>query len=357
MTKVDFLLIGRGLAGCLLSWELKRRGSSISMIGINSPGAASRVSSGVINPVTGRRYVKGWRFEELKKVYTEFYSQLESHYNRTFSYTRDMLVILNGPGDENSWLLRQHDEAYSNYCHNVKGTVSDLYRLDENAINGLIPGIAQVDIPAVVDCVIHEMKEGGWLHEEEFYYEKLYFKSHGEFIYDEKIVATKGIVFCEGFGVINNPYFNWIPHALLKGERLLFEAASREQRILNASYSVVPMKNYFWLGSNYDKQDSEPFITEMERKNQLAFAKETLGTEINVLDHDVGIRLASRNRRPILGSHPENPGMYILNGFGTKGASMIPYCVRHLSDHLTKGHNILPEADVKRFVKNFYRTL
>ncbi|MFN8329948.1 MAG: hypothetical protein U0T81_01800 [Saprospiraceae bacterium] len=67
--------------------------------------------------------------------------------------------------------------------------------------------------------------------------------------------------------------------------------------------------------------------------------------------------MASRDRRPILGSHPENPGMYILNGFGTKGASMIPYCVRHLSDHLTKGHNILPEADVKRFVKNFYRTL
>ncbi|MFN8329950.1 MAG: hypothetical protein U0T81_01810 [Saprospiraceae bacterium] len=61
------MLIGRGLAGCLLSWELKRRGSSISMIGINSPGAASRVSSGVINPVTGRRYVKGWRFEELKR--------------------------------------------------------------------------------------------------------------------------------------------------------------------------------------------------------------------------------------------------------------------------------------------------
>lgn len=355
MSRVDFLLVGQGLAGCLLAWELNRRGVNFRMIGINRPGTASSVSSGVINPVTGRRYVKGWRFEELRKVYTEFYSQLESHYDRTFCCVRDMLVVLNSPGDENSWLARQNDEAYVNYCHNVKGTVSDLFRLDESATNGLIPGIAQIDIPAVVACVIHEMKEEGLLHEEEFHFEKLVFKSPGEFIYNEKIVATKGIVFCEGFGVINNPYFNWIPHALLKGERLLFEAASRENRILNASYTVVPMKNYFWLGSNYDKQDSEPVITEMERKNQLAFAAEMFRTDIKLLNQNVGIRLAIRDRRPILGSHPDQPGMYILNGFGTKGASMIPFCIRHLSDHLTNGDKILPEVDIKRFVKNFYR--
>ncbi|MFN8329949.1 MAG: hypothetical protein U0T81_01805 [Saprospiraceae bacterium] len=99
---------------------------------------------------------------------------------------------------KNSWLLRQHDEAYSNYCHNVKGTVSDLYRLDENAINGLIPGIAQVDIPAVVDCVIHEMVVLASC-EEALYYEKLYyFQSHGEFIYDEKLPQLKVLSFVKG---------------------------------------------------------------------------------------------------------------------------------------------------------------
>src|SRR5579863_6726260 len=65
MTRVDVLVVGQGICGTFLSWELDRAGLSYIVIDEDRPASASRAAAGLINPVTGRRFVKTWMIDEL----------------------------------------------------------------------------------------------------------------------------------------------------------------------------------------------------------------------------------------------------------------------------------------------------
>ena len=51
----EILIVGQGLAGTLLAFELERAGVSFAIADAGHEGAASSVAAGVINPITGRR--------------------------------------------------------------------------------------------------------------------------------------------------------------------------------------------------------------------------------------------------------------------------------------------------------------
>ena len=63
--KIDFLLIGQGLAGSALGYRLKKAGKKIKLIDLPSENKSSRVAAGLYNPVTGRKMVKTWNADLL----------------------------------------------------------------------------------------------------------------------------------------------------------------------------------------------------------------------------------------------------------------------------------------------------
>src|SRR5215210_7633736 len=73
---IDYLIIGQGLCGTFLSYYLLKAGKSVIVIDENKPCTASKVASGVINPVTGRRIVRTWRIEELLPFALVAYKEL-----------------------------------------------------------------------------------------------------------------------------------------------------------------------------------------------------------------------------------------------------------------------------------------
>lgn len=62
---VDFILVGQGICGTLLSWFLHREGKSYVVIDEDKENTSSKVAAGAINPVTGRRYVSTWMADVL----------------------------------------------------------------------------------------------------------------------------------------------------------------------------------------------------------------------------------------------------------------------------------------------------
>ncbi len=56
------LVAGQGLAGTLLAWELERTGRDFLVVDPGHAASASRVGAGLVNPVTGERWVAapGW---------------------------------------------------------------------------------------------------------------------------------------------------------------------------------------------------------------------------------------------------------------------------------------------------------
>ncbi|HYD83061.1 MAG TPA: hypothetical protein VEA63_03390, partial [Opitutus sp.] len=64
----NLLIVGQGLAGTLLAWELERAGLTFEIADEGHGRAASRVAAGIINPITGQRLVKSWRVDALLPV-------------------------------------------------------------------------------------------------------------------------------------------------------------------------------------------------------------------------------------------------------------------------------------------------
>src|ERR1700712_2639986 len=73
---VDYLIIGQGISGSFLSRDLLRAGKTVMVIDESKPFTASKVASGVINPITGRRMVRTWEIEKLMPFAVEAYTKL-----------------------------------------------------------------------------------------------------------------------------------------------------------------------------------------------------------------------------------------------------------------------------------------
>lgn len=92
-------------------------------------------------------------------------------------------------------------------------------------------------------------------------------------------------------------------------------------------------------------------VTSAEKQLQEEFLQQTLTKPFRTMHHDYGIRPASRDRRPMVGEHPSWKQMYVMNGFGTKGTSLTPYCVSQLINSIIDHSTISTDIDIKRFVK------
>jgi glycine/D-amino acid oxidase-like deaminating enzyme len=71
--QVDYLIVGQGICGTWLSWYLTKQDRSFIVIDKNEPITASKVSAGIINPVTGRRMVRVWMAEQILSFAREAY--------------------------------------------------------------------------------------------------------------------------------------------------------------------------------------------------------------------------------------------------------------------------------------------
>jgi len=52
-----------------------------------------------------------------------------------------------------------------------------------------------------------------------------------------------------------------------------------------------------------------------------------------------------------MGEHPENQGVYIFNGLGTKGYMMAPTLASELADFMLEQKPLDPETDIRRFIQ------
>ena len=73
----DYVIVGQGICGTLLSYFLNREEKKFLVIDEPKPYTASKVASGVINPITGRRLVRTWMIEDVMPFAVDVYKQLE----------------------------------------------------------------------------------------------------------------------------------------------------------------------------------------------------------------------------------------------------------------------------------------
>ena len=169
-----------------------------------------------------------------------------------------------------------------------------------------------------------------------------------------KNITASAIIFCDGAGSFDNPYFQLLPFAPNKGEALIVEIPDLpDQHIYKKNMTLSPLadKDLFWLGSVYQWEFDNPAPSPVFRKNAEAVLKDWLKLPYKVIDHLASVRPATIERRPFVGLHPNHKQIGILNGMGTKGCSLAPYFAKQLVDHLLYAKEISAEADIQRFAR------
>jgi glycine/D-amino acid oxidase-like deaminating enzyme len=343
--KVDYLIIGQGLVGTWLSYYALQAGKTCMVVNDSHTAAASQVASGVINPVTGRRIVQTWMIDTFLPFALKAYSDLGVLLNA--SIVKEAPVVLIHPSlqmQESFEYRYEHDNVYLQ-----KNNASDF-----KAFMHAPFGTGQINQTVWIDL---NLMIAGWREKliKHHQYLDTKFDNADLQITNEGVtwnsIDAKRIIFCDGIGSMENPYFNMLPFAPNKGEALIVEIKDLpNQAIYKNNITIVPWKDQlFWVGSNYewDFKDTSPSV-DFRTKMETALTQ-LLKIPFTVVDHIVGIRPANQERRPFVGMHPAYPAIGICNGMGTKGCSLAPYFADQLIAHCETGAPIHPEASLERF--------
>lgn len=342
----DVLIVGQGLAGSFLSWELHKAGITHLIADQPDSASASRVASGVINPVTGRRMVKTWKIDELMPLAFESYTALGSFLGiqairpfrlLDFFPTPQMRLAftdrIREGGDFLSWPNAMEDwTAYLQFEFGA-GEIAPVYLVN---LRELLPSYRE------------------FCHQQHLLWEEKLDPTLIQFTEDGiryKDVSASRIIFCDGVAAASLTYFTRLPFAPNKGEVVWVEIPDLPSTaIIKKGYSLVPWKgNQFWLGSTYqwnyeDCNPSRKFYESAEN-----WLKSTMRLPWRILDHKASVRPATLERRPFAGFHPLHPSIGILNGMGTKGCSLAPYLAKQMADFLSKGISLDVSISIDRF--------
>lgn len=347
----DFLIIGQGIAGTLLHFCLKKRGQKVHVIDRHHKGASSIVAAGGINPVTGKRFVKSWKIDQLLPVVNRMYRELEEALQIPIFTPRNVYRILNNPGEENTWIARSADPGYAKYF--VENPTVDEFEkyLKPSVSVGEISNGGQVDLPGLITAYREKLIADNELTTEDFEYEKLDILDNQ--IQYKNITATK-VIFCEGAASAENPFFKHLPFQLSKGEALTIKIdKARLEKIVRRKISLVPMpdKNY-WAGATNSWEQTDDIPTKVGKAELIRYLNEMLDVPYEILNHTAAFRPTIKDRRPMLGAHSEISNLLIFNGLGTKGASLAPFLAEAFCDWILEDTPLSEEVDIKRFKTN-----
>jgi glycine/D-amino acid oxidase-like deaminating enzyme len=345
MSRVDVLIVGQGICGTFLCNELDRVGLTYIVIDEERPYSASRAAAGLINPVTGRRFVKAWMIDQLLPFVREVYSGIGD------GLLKPVRVVDFFPTPQMRLAFAKRYEEGAEYLEmpmrEEEQCWDALFRYELGF--GVIEPCYLVDVQALLTQTRGALAERGVLREEGFVASELEVREAGVRYRDAE---ARWVIYCDGVAAALEGYFSRLPFAPNKGEALIIEASGLENTgcIFKKGISLVPWKEgLYWVGSSYEWSFDDPRPTAAFRERTEAILKDWLRIPFRTVEHIASVRPATLERRPFVGLHPVYPAVGILNGMGTKGCSLAPWFARQLAGLLAKGEAVMAEADVGRF--------
>ena len=345
MQKVDFLIVGQGLAGSILAYQLIQKGKTVLLIDEGSGNTASRQATGLINPITGRRFVKTWLIDELFPFAQNFYTKINREFGIKCFQQTAVWKVLQNPEQTNDFHIRLKEEAYQAYLQEELTHPAKTFTAPYGC--AVIEPVLQIDINVLQDGFSNYFKQHACLKNEDFRHEELQILE-GQFQYGD--IQAQQLIFAEGYKIKDNPYFNYLPYTHSKGEALVIKSKELQlDKVLNSKITFTPLgEDTYYVGATYDWSDNKQKPTLAKRAYILAGIEASTDANFEILEQKVGIRPTVKDRRPLIGEHPAHKGMYIFNGMGTKGLSLGPYFAKELINHILDKKAIHPEVDIKR---------
>lgn len=346
--KVDAVVIGQGLAGSILAYQLMRKGLKVHLFDETSGATASRQATGLINPITGRRIVKSWLIDQLMPYAATFYQEVTDRFQiQSFQKTK-LVKALKDIEQWNDFQVRLNDPIYAKYLAEWNDEISPSLTVDDKHYQ--VNPILQIDIAELLDAFGNFFQSNDAITRAKIDYQNITIENDAFYV---NKLSAKYLFFADGYLMRDNPYFNYLPIRFSKGEALIVRCNDLNlTHIYSNGITITPIgNNQYYIGSSYDWKDD----TLMNTAEKINFFKQQFEkickAPYELIQQKVGLRPTTVNRRPFVGEHPAYKNMFVLNGFGTKGLSLAPYFSNQLIEYIFAKKPIHEEASIRKYDK------
>ena len=319
--EVDYLIIGSGLAGISFAETCLLHHKKIMVVNDTSQNSTT-IAGGLYNPIVLKRFTKIWEAENQLAITIPFYKNLETKLGTTFLYEIPLFRKLNNIEEQNNWFTASDKPTLSNYLSSELNTLNN-EAIVSNYKFGKVNETGFLDTKKLKEKYTNYLVAENYYLEETFDYSKLVIKD--DYVEYDAIKAKK-IVFAEGFGIHNNPYFNNLP-------------------LGNDLYKV---------GATYNWEDKSNQKTEEAKLELVTNLKELLNCNFEIIEHLAGVRPTVKDRRPLLGKHYKHNNLFILNGMGTRGVLFAPYLSDKLFQYIENKTELDNEISIERIYKKLF---
>ena len=343
------LIVGQGIAGTVLHFSFFQRGINAELISTLLPGNASSAAAGIINPITGPKYQKSWKYDELMEVFTPFYTDLERTIGHDFFHKMRMYRYLPGLNQINKWIKRWDDVVDSKFYGEFVKTLEGYPEYEGEGTWGEIYNAFRVDFNLLINAYAAFLQKEDLLRNDVFNFEQLKVDkdqvTYSDAQYDH-------IIFCEGYRLMENPYFNYLPLIPAKGEALLIHRKIDNEVMMKRNELMTQWdESNIWYGATL--QNSFDSIGPDHNSANLLIGKYNNDFNLTpiISGHLSGLRPTVSDRKPLIGLHSEYKSLCVFNGMGTKGASLAPLMATFLVQKILENIDIPAEVDIQRFRK------
>ncbi|WP_378186473.1 NAD(P)/FAD-dependent oxidoreductase [Aquimarina sp. W85] len=343
---LDYIIVGFGLSGLAFAEQLVEEGKTF-VVYENYSQRSSRVAGGLFNPVVLKRFTLAWDAFEHMKTAIPYYRKLEDKLHFKIVYDLPILRRFTTIEEQNQWFEACDKPILSAFMspNLVKNTNSSLQVPFQY---GCVRQTGRIAINQLLETYLADLENKALLHQESFDHTAL---EINEFGVSYKTMKAKHVVFAEGFGVHDNPFFNHLPILGNKGEYLIIESEELKLNLaVKAAIFIIPLgNNLYKVGATYNAMDKTSNITLASRKEIEKKLAIFVRCKYKVIDQVAGIRPTVKDRKPIIGTHPVYPSLHILNGLGSRGILTSPSVARSLYRAIEYKDQIDPLLSLERF--------
>ena len=344
--RVDYIIVGLGLAGIAFAEELNKQKKSYVVFEDNSQNS-SLVAGGMYNPVVLKRFTSVWNAKEQLQIALPFYKELEKKFNSTYSYKVDIYRIFKSVEEQNNWFLACDKIMLQDFM------IPKIIKNNNEWINapfnfGKLINTGRIDVKKLVSDYRDLLINNNVFKHEKFLYNNIEF--YNDYIVYNNLKSKK-IVFCEGFGLKENPFFNYLPMREAKGELLTIHAPNlKVDFLIKAAVFVLPIGgDMYKVGATFNWKDKTKTPTNEGKEELIIKLNSFINCEYKIIDHTAGIRPTVSDRRPLVGKHKKHKQLAILNGLGTRGVMIAPLMAKKLFQYIENEIPLDNEISIERF--------
>lgn len=340
MKNVDYIIVGDGYAALFFAHQLIKNNKSFYLFS-EGKKSASMVSAGIINPAVLKRFTTFWLAQEQIDSLKKTLSEIEGYTHKNYLIEKPILRVFHDEKEKELWLKKSNEISFLSNDFIKINSIKNPFGC------GKVNHSARLNVRDFFTDLMNYLEQNSHLIKEKFDYNLV--KTENSTYKD---IQFKNIIFSEGMAVKENPYFSEIPVEANKGHHLEVKISEKieDDFTIKKKHFIFPLnENTYYYGGTYDREQTHHKIDDSAVEKLTNALAEFYPNDFEVTQVKFGFRPTVKDRRPIVGNHPEFKNLYVFNGLGARGILNGNYFAINLYNHLDNGEVIHPEVDLKRF--------